>query len=49
MNEFLLSAQVMIDNALTDPEILSALAPYGYNEAKLQAGKTLYTQTVEPA
>ena len=42
----LLRAQVAIDNALNDPEILAALTFYGYDEAQLQQGKTLYENTV---
>lgn len=44
IDEFLLSAQVMIENALSDPKVKAALAVYGYTEEKLTAGKTLYTE-----
>jgi len=44
IDEFLLSAQVMIENSLSDPEVKAALAVYGYTEEKLTAGKTLYNE-----
>lgn len=44
IDEFLLSAQVMIENSLSDPIVKAALAVYGYTEEKLTAGKTLYTE-----
>jgi len=44
IDEFLLSAQVMIENSLSDPTVKAALAIYGYTEEKLTAGKTLYTE-----
>lgn len=43
----LLAAQVAIDNALGDKGILDALTVYGYNTAKLNAGKTLLTTAQE--
>ncbi|RZM82903.1 hypothetical protein [Leptolyngbya iicbica] len=36
-------AQVAIDNALTNPEILDALSLFGYTADHLQQGKALYT------
>ena len=47
MSKFLLSAQVMIVNALSDPVIKKALAGYGYAEEKLLAGKMLYDEIIE--
>lgn len=44
--EFLLEAQVMIENSLTDPVVKAALATYGYTEETLAVGKTLYDETV---
>jgi hypothetical protein len=44
--EFLLTAQVMIENSLTDPVVKDALAAYGYSEETLAVGKTLYDETV---
>ncbi len=35
-------AQVAIDNTLNDPDVLSAVSLRGYDEPKMQAGKTLY-------
>lgn len=43
--EFLLGAQVLIVNSLTDPVVKSALATYGYTEETLAVGKTLYDET----
>jgi hypothetical protein len=45
ISEYLLDAQVMIENSLSDDEIRRALLNYGYDEARLQAGKTLYEET----
>ena len=42
IDQLLLSAQVMIDNALADAEIKPALAAYGYTEETLTVGKNLY-------
>lgn len=44
IDEFLLSAQVMIENSVSDPTVKAALAIYGYTEEKLTAGKALYTE-----
>lgn len=38
----LLNAQVAIENALSNTTIKEALALFGYDDAKLEAGKTLY-------
>lgn len=40
--EQLNAAQIAISNSLTDPQINSAVAQYGYPMAKLNAGKALY-------
>lgn len=45
MAERLLAAQVAIDGALASAEIRAALALFGYNEARLQAGRALYEAT----
>lgn len=42
LDQFLLSAQVMINNALTDEVIKQSLAAYGYTDETLLAGKKLY-------
>jgi hypothetical protein len=44
IDEFLLSAQVMIENSVSDPAVKAALANYGYTEEKLLAGKTMYVE-----
>lgn len=44
--EFLLAAQVMIENSLADPVVKEALAAYGYSGETLAAGKTLYEETI---
>ncbi len=43
IDQKLLTAQVAIDNALTDAEIKPLLAEYGYGEARINAGKDLLT------
>jgi hypothetical protein len=45
--DFLMSAKTMIENALSDNDVKTALAKYGYDEARLQAGKALYDQALE--
>lgn len=47
IDERLLDAQVAIDNALGDSGILNALTVYGYNSAKINAGKALLTSALE--
>ena len=47
VNDFLMSAKTMIENALSDDTVKTALAAYGYDEAKLQAGKALYDEAFE--
>ncbi len=46
IDQFLLAAQVMTENALTDEVIKTALAGFGYSEEKLNAGKKLYEEAV---
>ncbi len=46
IDEFLLAAQVMIENSLSDPDVKAALAAYGYAGETLTAGKTLYEEAV---
>lgn len=36
------SARLALTNALGESELLSALAPFGYDEARLQQGQSLY-------
>ncbi len=43
----LLFAQNAITNALGSEEIKSAIAPYGYDDARLQEGKALYNRASE--
>ncbi len=47
VNDFLMSAKTMIENTLSDDTIKTALANYGYDEPKLQAGKALYAEALE--
>lgn len=46
IDQFLLAAQVMIENAITDPDVKTALAAYGYSEETLATGKTLYNEAI---
>lgn len=46
IDQFLLIAQVMIENALSDTGVKTALASFGYSEEKLKAGKKLYEEAV---
>ncbi len=41
----LLAAQVATGNALNEADILAELSIFGYDEAKIQAGQTLYDET----
>ena len=43
----LLFAQNAISNAQTNPEIIAALAVFGYGDAKMKAGKVLYTKAAK--
>ena len=47
IEDFLMSAKTMIENALSDNTVQTALAGYGYDETKLQAGKALYDEAFE--
>lgn len=47
VNDFLMYAKTMIENALSDNDVKTALANYGYDEAKLRAGKALYDEAFE--
>ncbi len=40
------TAVVALDNAQSNPEIMSALSVYGYNDQKLSEGRSLYDETV---
>ncbi|NLW46023.1 MAG: hypothetical protein GXY86_01600 [Firmicutes bacterium] len=44
--EFLLGAQVIIENSLTDPVVKEALAAYGYSGETLATGKTLFEEAM---
>lgn len=44
IQEKLYRAQLAIDNALADADILAALTLFGYDQAKLQAAQTLHAQ-----
>jgi hypothetical protein len=44
IDQFMLAARVMIEDALTDDEVGRALISYGYHEEKLMAGKRLYDE-----
>ena len=41
ISEKLASAGILINNSLTDPEILAKISEMGYNEAALNEGKQL--------
>ncbi len=42
IQDYLLSTNVALENALTDTEILGLLSEYGYDAAKINTGKVLY-------
>ena len=44
LEDFLLNAEVMIGNALSDPEMKAGLSNFGYTEVKLAAGKQLFDE-----
>ena len=46
IDERLLAAQVAIDNTLGDADVLAALNVFGYDEARLNAGKALYEEAL---
>lgn len=46
IEERLLAAQVAIDSALSDADILAALTPFSYDEARLQEGRALYEEAL---
>ncbi|MCD4820269.1 MAG: hypothetical protein K8S23_16425 [Candidatus Cloacimonetes bacterium] len=43
----LLAANIALENALTDTEILGLLSEFGYDETKINAGKELYNSADE--
>ena len=47
IEDFLMSAKIMIENALSDNAVQTALAGYGYDAAMLQTGKALYDEASE--
>ena len=46
MDQRLMEAQVAIDNSLSNPVILDTVTLFGYDEARLQAARTLYDETM---
>ena len=46
MAQRLMEAQVAIDNSLNNPTILNAVAAFGYDAARLQAGRALYDEVM---
>jgi hypothetical protein len=46
MAQRLMAAQVAIDNSLNNPAILNAVTAFGYDEARLQAGRALYDEVM---
>lgn len=46
IDERLLEAQVAIDNSLSNPVILDAVTLFGYDQARLQAARALYDETM---
>ncbi len=47
VEDFLQAAQVAIANTLSTPEILTAVAVFGYDETVMQQGQALYTAALE--
>jgi hypothetical protein len=47
IDEYLQRAQVAIDNALANADVLGYLADYGYTAERIQAGQTLYRRALE--
>ena len=46
LDDFMLSSQLLIENALSDIEIKTALSSFGYDDNKLMTGKRLYEEVV---
>jgi hypothetical protein len=46
MAQRLMEAQVAIDNSLNNPTILNAVTAFGYDAARLQAGRALYDEVM---
>ena len=46
IDQRLLAVQLAIENALADQDLLAELALFGYDEAKLNAGKQLYQEAL---
>jgi hypothetical protein len=46
MSQRLMEAQIAIDNSVNNPAILNAVAAFGYDEARLQAGRALYDEVM---
>ncbi|MCB9422164.1 MAG: hypothetical protein H6667_20345 [Ardenticatenaceae bacterium] len=46
MAQRLMAAQVAIDNSLNNPAILNAVTAFGYDAARLQAGRDLYDEVM---
>lgn len=46
LDDRMLAAQVAIDGALGDAEVLALLTPYGYTEVRLREGRALYDEVM---
>jgi hypothetical protein len=46
LDDFMLSSRIMIENALSDEEIKSSVALFGYDENKLMSAKSLYDEVI---
>jgi hypothetical protein len=46
ISKIMMSAQIILDATISEPEILQQLAAFGYDEAKLHRGKALYDETL---
>ena len=47
IEEKLHEAQLAIDNAIADPIVASAIAEFGYDDARMAEGKALYEKAIE--
>ena len=46
ISQTMMSAQIILDATLSEPEIMNRLAAFGYDQARIQAGKALYDETL---
>ena len=44
LDKYLSAAQIIINNTLTDLDLMAALSQFGYGEDKIQAGRVLFEQ-----